>query len=198
MTPRTIFAASHSYKKSRNGRKISIILRNLSKKKVAQITQSSLCICKDSKWLSCWRDTFFFFLVCKSITNIFLHGQMLFFSAHGLNWLIFEIINYMSEECEVVSFEPTLLLKNLRVKQRGDFEVIHEWSFLKCVLQTCDLRFCMAMRMVMLIRSDLVVRIWSSTITPKAQRCAHKTFDLWHNFKGIFQFVWCGVERREE
>lgn len=47
-------------------------------------------------------------------------AKSLFFNAHDLDWLIFPIINYISEECEAVSFGPSLLyLRSRGVEQWG-------------------------------------------------------------------------------
>lgn len=52
---------------------------------------------------------FFVFSLKASPTFSYMGKHSVFFNAHDLDWLIFPIINYISEECEAVSFGPSLL-----------------------------------------------------------------------------------------
>jgi len=61
---------------------------------------------------------------------------------------------YQQGMCGCFLWACNTALKHLMCWTVGDFEVIHEWVFFMWLLQTCDLRFCMAMRMVMLIFSN--------------------------------------------
>lgn len=66
--------------------------------------------------------TFFIFFISPhaSPTFSYMGKHCVFFNAHDLDWLIFPIINYISEECETVSFGPSLLhLRSQGVEQQG-------------------------------------------------------------------------------
>lgn len=63
---------------------------------------------------------FFLFFLQASPTFSYMGKHSVFFNAHDLDWLIFPIINYISEECEAVSFGPLLLhLRRRGVEQWG-------------------------------------------------------------------------------
>lgn len=62
----------------------------------------------------------FFISPHASPTFSYLGKHCVFFNAHDLDWLIFPIINYISEECEAVSFGSSMLhLRSQEVEQRG-------------------------------------------------------------------------------
>lgn len=84
--------------------------------------------------------TGFLFSPQASPTFSYMGKHCVFFNAHDLDWLIFPIINYISEECEAVSFGPSLLhLRSRGVEQWGIIGWIMNRSFLTMYVTTLDM-----------------------------------------------------------
>lgn len=85
--------------------------------------------------------TFFFFISPHaSPTFSYMGKHCVFFNAHDLDLLIFPIINYISEECEAVSFGPSLLhLRSQGVEQQGIIGWIMNRSFLTMYVTALDM-----------------------------------------------------------
>lgn len=93
----------------------------------------------------------------------------MFFNAHDLDRLIFPIINYISEECEAVSFGSSMLhLRSQEVEQRGIIGWIMNRSFLTMYVNhvTSDAA-CEESPYSSSVMCDVGLRVWTRMIVER-------------------------------